>query len=266
MERNEKVTPLITQDFARKLEIVITKRSELSFQLAKNDLDSHVAHFANTTAFLLAKLSHLPWYNRVVGLSEDNLSYLEDILELYKSYSVPCRFEIWPCNFTAKLAYTLAKCGYYPSNQTVILYRLPTKQTELHSATLEISKASSETEKTLAFEVMKQGYGFDEEQSRMLAFELQVQHQDLYIALVNGEPAAAAALFISDNLAYLAGAATLPKFRSRGCQTALIQYRLQQAQNCDAVVVTTAYASPSQHNLERMGFRVLHTKQTWTQL
>ncbi len=155
MERNEKVTPLTTHDFARKLEVAITKRSELSFQLAKNDLDSHVVHFANTTAFLLAKLAHLPWYNRVVGLSEDDLDYIEDILELYKSHSVPCRFEIWPCDFTVKLAYTLAKCGYYPSNQTVTLYGLPTKQVGVISENVEITKALSKTDTELAFEVMK---------------------------------------------------------------------------------------------------------------
>ena len=85
-----------------------------------------------------------------------------------------------------------------------------------------------------------------------------------YLALVEDEPAAVATLTEHDGTAYLAGAATLPTLRGLGAQTALIQARLADvAQSCHLVTVTTAFASRSQQNLEKNGFRLAHIKISW---
>ena len=87
----------------------------------------------------------------------------------------------------------------------------------------------------------------------------------LYLASVGGELAAAAALTVHDELAYLANASTVPAFRRRGCQTALIARRLQDARAAGATLVTSqaAFASPSHRNLARAGLRVAYTKAVW---
>src|SRR5271165_1766166 len=63
-------------------------------------------------------------------------------------------------------------------------------------------------------------------------------------------------------IAALSGAATLPLFRQRGVQSALIARRLQEAADagCDYAVVSTMPGSGSQRNMERRGFRVAYTK------
>jgi len=63
-------------------------------------------------------------------------------------------------------------------------------------------------------------------------------------------------------IAALSGAATLPLFRRRGVQSALIARRLQEAADagCDYAVVSTMPDSGSQRNMERRGFRVAYTK------
>ena len=63
-------------------------------------------------------------------------------------------------------------------------------------------------------------------------------------------------------IAALFGAATLPEFRRRGVQSALIARRLHEAAlaGCEYAVVSTQPGSASQRNMERRGFRVAYTK------
>jgi len=58
------------------------------------------------------------------------------------------------------------------------------------------------------------------------------------------------------------GTATLPEYRCRGVQTALIAQRLHEAANatCEYAVVSTIPGSGSQRNMERRGFRLAYTK------
>lgn len=83
-----------------------------------------------------------------------------------------------------------------------------------------------------------------------------------YLLLVDDAPAGAASLRIDDGLAQLCGAATLPQFRRRGIQAALLRSRLAEARHagCDLAVVTTQPGSKSQANAMRQGFSLLYTR------
>jgi N-acetylglutamate synthase-like GNAT family acetyltransferase len=67
-------------------------------------------------------------------------------------------------------------------------------------------------------------------------------------------------------IAALFGTATLPEFRQRGVQSALIALRLHEASKagCEYAVVSTNPGSGSQRNMERRGFRVAYTKLVMT--
>jgi ribosomal protein S18 acetylase RimI-like enzyme len=82
------------------------------------------------------------------------------------------------------------------------------------------------------------------------------------LARVDGTPAGAASLVIRDGLAMLAGAATLPRHRNRGIQTALARVRLAHASaaGCDLVTMGAEPGSTSHRNAERLGLRVAYTK------
>src|SRR5262245_36345123 len=83
-----------------------------------------------------------------------------------------------------------------------------------------------------------------------------------YVARIDGQAAGAASMRIDGDIAQLAGAATLPAFRRRGVQTALLRHRLLEARNagCTLAVVTTAPGSTSQANVQRRGFALLYTR------
>jgi len=87
-----------------------------------------------------------------------------------------------------------------------------------------------------------------------------------FLAKVDGEPAAAATLFMADGAVYLGGAATLEPFRRRGAQSALLAARLAYAKEhfCGLAVCECLPDSQSQRNQERAGFKVAYTKMVLT--
>jgi N-acetylglutamate synthase-like GNAT family acetyltransferase len=85
-----------------------------------------------------------------------------------------------------------------------------------------------------------------------------------YLAWIDGNPVGEAALRLDrdSGLAQLAGAGTLPAYRGRGVQKALLQRRLADARaaGCDLAIVTTAPGTRSQENVMRRGFALLYTR------
>lgn len=83
-----------------------------------------------------------------------------------------------------------------------------------------------------------------------------------YLALIGGEVAGAASLRIGEGIAQMSGAATLPAFRRRGVQSALVARRLADAAaaGCELATVTTQPGSKSQENVQRRGFHLLYVR------
>ncbi|MFD3707478.1 GNAT family N-acetyltransferase [Nocardia sp. NPDC058658] len=83
-----------------------------------------------------------------------------------------------------------------------------------------------------------------------------------YLAYRAGVPAGGASLRMSDGIAALTGAATLPAHRRNGVQTALLSTRLNAAAaaDCELAVITTQPGSKSQRNAQAQGFALLYTR------
>jgi len=83
-----------------------------------------------------------------------------------------------------------------------------------------------------------------------------------FLAFVDGVPAGGASAFAFDGVAGMFGASTLPQFRGRGVQTALLAARLNWAAQagCDLAKGITLPGSVSHRNHERFGFRVAYTR------
>ena len=86
------------------------------------------------------------------------------------------------------------------------------------------------------------------------------------VASAEGESiAVAAGLFIPEHrVLALFGAGTLPEFRRRGIQAAMLGTRLKAGAEagCEIAAVVTQGGAISQRNCERLGFRVAYSKAT----
>ncbi|MGE5361854.1 MAG: GNAT family N-acetyltransferase, partial [Bacteroidales bacterium] len=86
-----------------------------------------------------------------------------------------------------------------------------------------------------------------------------------FFATLDGEVIAAGALYLAAQVALLAGASTIPAYRRRGAQQALLECRLQYAaaRACDLAMMGARPGTASQHNGERNGFRIAYTRMKW---
>lgn len=91
-----------------------------------------------------------------------------------------------------------------------------------------------------------------------------------YLACVDDEPAACAAMFIDDGIAEFGIAATLEPARGRGCQTALLHRRITDAAaaGCHTLSVKTGQRVPgrpsaSYANILRAGFEEAYLRPNW---
>jgi GNAT superfamily N-acetyltransferase len=91
-----------------------------------------------------------------------------------------------------------------------------------------------------------------------------------YEARIDGEPQACAAMLIHNGVAEFGIAATLESARGRGCQTALLHRRIEDARaaDCHTLFVetgerTTDRPSASYRNILRAGFKEAYLRPNW---
>ncbi len=85
---------------------------------------------------------------------------------------------------------------------------------------------------------------------------------ECYLARIDGRVVGGATLAVRRGIAGLFGAATLPEFRKRGVQTALLHARLRRAAEtgCKWAMSLAQPGSHSQRNITRLGFQTLYTR------
>jgi hypothetical protein len=123
--------------------------------------------------------------------------------------------------------------------------------------------ATAEDRETFA-RVLNVGYEVDVDSVRGRIFAATIGLPGWYHYLVDydGEPGSASVLYVTEGVAQLFVATTIPAFRGRGGQRALIQRRLAdgQAAGCDLATSQTVVDNASPRNMARQGFQDLHLR------
>jgi GNAT superfamily N-acetyltransferase len=88
------------------------------------------------------------------------------------------------------------------------------------------------------------------------------KNTECYLARVGNRVVGGATLALRGRIAGLFGASTLPEFRKRGIQTALLHLRLRRAAEagCRVAMSLAQPGSNSQRNITRLGFQTLYTR------
>ncbi len=89
---------------------------------------------------------------------------------------------------------------------------------------------------------------------------MRIRNAAKYLAWVDGEPAATAALSRFGDGCFLAGACTRVEYRGRGLQQALIRHRLAEVPAGQLCFVGAVVGSKSYRNMQRHGFVPLFTE------
>ena len=224
---------------------------------------AQLARFGAATATVDPSRPELDFVNRVYGLWPEDADQIDGIAGFYRERSVRAWIELAPSMRFEPLAATLAEAGAAQIGFHTMLAgpAVATTSADVHVEPVD--------DPELFADVLLRGHGVPEgARTRDRASVARWKDQQgwrLYLARVDGEPAGAALLTLDDDFAYLANASTLPEFRNRGVQTALIGARIADAAALGAHSVSSqaGFGSASQRNLERAGLRVAYTKAVW---
>jgi GNAT superfamily N-acetyltransferase len=215
-------------------------------------------------------------FNKVVGLGFGGVptdDELDEIEHAYAAVGAPVQVEL-PHLADPELGITLSRRGYQlESFENVLGIAIADKYDVTLPDGIEI-RPSGDDELDAWLDLMAdavavpdtQGVPWREEFPRDTYIEAERDSTaaDItrYLATLNGEAAGGAGLRTTDGIAQFAGAATLPTYRRRGIQSALLSTRLADAAaaGCDVGVITTQPASKSQQNAQRSGFDLLYTR------
>ena len=194
---------------------------------------------------------------------------LDRIEDFYRAHKGPAQLDVCPFHEPSVLD-MFKQRGYAIAELNSVLYRrLDSRETfSPPPAGCEIRRSRPE-EAEEAGAIVERAFfpqGAPEPFRGLLAPLYQMEGALAYVAEVEGQiVACGAGLMIKERSVFgLFGAVTLPEFRGRGLQTALLRERMAAAAQagCEYAVVVTQGGTTSQRNCERLGFRVAYSKAT----
>ena len=256
-----------TEALARQLDGVALDYLLTRYSGPGNPMGTQILRAGTTLA---TKVSFLPWNpltNTARGI--ESAEQLGAVLAFYAETEQNCWIEVSPYAPIAATDALIAN-GFHVERHASTLYAAPLPATRV---ALDREIAIVEIGAPLVNEfldALNTGFGTPPEVLADLrtnqAFWPTVKTWHLFLARINGVTAGGAVLSIHDDVAYLAAASTLPAFRNRGIQGALIDARIEcaRALGCNIVAGQAAWATSSQANMQRAGLQISHLRTLWT--
>ncbi len=267
--------PLVTHELALHMEKCdsdyLAARMQALGALPNNPYGIEIKRFGAGAGLMARNMSDYSFFNRVVGLEGSDLTPIDQAIEWFRANGVKGRFDVVPSSLPPAVLKHLSEQGYYQSGFDTALYGLPGSPEDLPPPPGVTVRQVEREEAELFSHIYVEGFGFSTINREILKTNMQeffgYPAARFYLALVDDTPAAAALLFLSNGAGYLATAATLKEFRGRGCQQALIAQRMADTLKAGYNLVTAhaSFGGASQHNLERLGFRLAYTKAIWVE-
>ena len=195
------------------------------------------------------------------AVSKEEFDRLE---EFYFSREEPVRVETCPMADGSLIEHYRER-GYHVSEFSNVMVGPVEKAAAALPAGIEIQKAA-EAEIDLWTLTVAQGFAehfpVTQELLGIMRLFADGKNTECYFARVDGKIAGGATLALRGRIAGLFGASTLPQFRNRGVQTALLQVRMQRAAEvgCELAMSLALPGSASQRNITRRGFQTLYTR------
>ena len=211
------------------------------------------------------------WMQHVSGLSPADAGVVPKVAAWYHAEMIRPRFEISPAPDFEPLAAALVDVGARQTGFIDVLWSRPESVENDSAADVVVRVIEPGGDDAQLFSrVLLGGHEVPDDTftDHWAAVALWPAEPEwwCYLAEVDGEAVAAAALVVTDDIGYLANASTLPAGRKRGCQQALIQRRLHDAAaaGCELFLTMATPGGSSHRNLERAGLGVAYTKVVWT--
>ena len=208
--------------------------------------------------------------NGVYRFSGEDLTYLDEILAFFGSDAINPAFYLTSMGFTEELGIALTKAGFYQSDfKQTALYGLPAQTLSPLASGIEIERVDLDTLE-IFLETVATGFEWPSEWRESAKDGLRrwsaTEGFHAYLARYRGEPAGAGVLFVHDGTGFPCYGAVNPRFRGKGCQTALLHHRLYAANElgCRLIIGGADFGSTSFRNQLRAGLWLAYIESIWT--
>ncbi|MBX2798316.1 MAG: GNAT family N-acetyltransferase [Myxococcales bacterium] len=208
------------------------------------------------------------YVNRAIGIGMDDPvtdAFFETLESEAAQVGVPPAIEVCP-HADPTLVEGAARRGYALRSFRSVLTRQVQVEDAVHVdldvalVGRDVDLATWQRTAVLGFEI--EGAEAQSISDRFSAAWSRVEGQRFLVARVEGVPAACAVVDVRQRVAQLGGMCTVPAYRRRGLQQALLRVRLAHAAHvgADLAVATADPGSSSERNLLQAGFVVAYTR------
>lgn len=214
----------------------------------------------------IAKNIDILAYNRVIGLGLTERAtekMLDDIISKYKESDVKRFFiQIHPEASPADLKKWFQRRNILHHNNWVKHYR-GVEDPPFVETDLEIREIGDKKEAEQFGHIITKSFEWPDEMKYWFANLAGRKCWKTYLAFDGTKPVAASSLYVKEDCGWLSFASTLPDYRGKGAQSALIARRIQDAAELGCKVLTVETAedneqnrSQSMQNIQKTGFEV----------
>jgi GNAT superfamily N-acetyltransferase len=203
-------------------------------------------------------------FNRVLGLGLERPATpgdVEEIAAFFRELGVEWCAAVAPRAEPADLQFLLGAAGLQPGYAWAKFRRGVDGEAPARTRELQVEGVDERQGRTFA-ETFGRGYGVPEPMHDWLALLPGREGGHCFLAR-DGDAPAAGAVFVGSRVGWLGIAATLPEYRRRGAQSALLAARIRAAggSGCELVVTETGALvdgkpSNSYRNILRAGFEL----------
>jgi hypothetical protein len=239
-------------------------------RLPGNPVGIAFRHLDGGGVALMARYLPVPSFNSVVGLRAGHETELEQLAAWYRAEGVKPRFETVPGYYDPALGRELARLGFFQSGFHTALVCAPRSEDPPAGERISVERVADAGTLDTFLGTHAAGWGIPDAEG----FKANVQGWlgepgwSLYLARLDGRPAATAVLYVADKVGYCADAATDPGFRGHGLQRALLNRRIADASaaGVDFICSGADFLSQSHRNMQRASLRTLFVRGIWTAL
>ncbi len=203
-------------------------------------------------------------FNRVIGLGlfqTASEQMVDDIISKYSTDGIKRFFiQIHPEAAPPKLKDWFEKRNIKHYNNWVKHYRGVEDPPRLETG-LEIKEVSSKDEVDRFGEIITMSFKWPDEMRMWFENLAGRKYWKTYLAFEDDKAVAAASMYVKDDCGWLSFGSTLPDYRGKGAQTALIARRIQDAAELGCKVLTLETSEDNEQersqsllNVQKMGF------------
>jgi GNAT superfamily N-acetyltransferase len=263
----------LTRELARRFEDHLADNFEdlMRASLAEpGNLEGYAFYRNGTIRATCAKNPHAAWATCAYHLNQQPAEAVQHAIGFFRENNVPAKARIIPDGFSPAQADVFTELGLRHIGFHTILWT-PLEDAVKIDAGIDIREATTPEQIDAHIDIQLAAYHVPREAIDHLRplrrHWWTIPHLKFYLAYSGEIPTAQAILDCRDGNAYLASAGTLPDWRQRGFQSALIRRRLADARamGCRVAFGGADFESNSRTNQMACGLQVAYTAAWWCQ-